>query len=763
MTRRWFVTGRLESVLAATLLVLLSVVFWKVRIFDLGIDPRVTIGNIDLFITHYPGTWYAFNALRHGDVPLWNPYQFCGEPFLALPWIGLFYPLNSVYLIFDVATGTEVSFILHMLLGAISMWCLLRHFGVGALGALCSAVTFIWSGWLILNAGLPLIFAEMTWIPLTVLLVDRVLQGAKLAWAVWVLGVACQVLLGATEVFIHALYMGALFTLARLAGFCWGGQWGLALKRGGLALFGIAAGMLLCAFQLLPSLELVQRSTRAPGILPYEQVSYGAIPAMMFLRGALDVVIGNAVTVGVLPLVGIPLVLGFRKYRLLWICGLVAAVGGALLVFGGPVFRLYYALGMGSWFRRPMKFLDIYAFGQALLVGVAVARLDSWVGLSGRRLWVHPAWLAALGLGAAGLLWRTISGAFNPYLAGMLVLMLLFGSTAWGALRRSVIVAACVLQGASLFFGVGNTLIRPSRQPDIFWQYDDLKDFLRDRIGNARVYLSQTLLFSPALTSRQGLLNHINVVNDYESLAQARYGDFFDYLSARPQDRPFDGIYQLGPQTRWRLMDLTGTRYFVVLRGDPADGVMAASTHTPRVAKFRLIRDGLVRIYERPDALPRVYFAPHARVVEDPRQLLATLDSASFDPHSEVLLEETPAAPIGAAPAPPEQPNPPRISRYSPEQVTVLVEANMPGFLVLTDLYYPGWKAFADGHEVPMYRANYLFRAVWLPAGNHEIRFEYQPPSLRIGAILTAGTAIALAVIFGWSRRAARVASGGAA
>ena len=57
---------------------------------------------------------------------------------------------------------------------------------------------------------------------------------------------------------------------------------------------------------------------------------------------------------------------------------------------------------------------------------------------------------------------------------------------------------------------------------------------------------------------------------------------------------------------------------------------------------------------------------------------------------------------------------------------------------MLTDPYYPGWRAFVDGEETPILRADYLFRAIALPPGSHEVRFVFAPPSLQRGAILSA-------------------------
>jgi hypothetical protein len=722
--------------------------FWKYRILDPGTNPTIEIGPVDLYIHTIPTFEYGFAALKSGHIPLWNPYQFCGEPFLGTGYTGLLYPFHLIMLFVDVLTANEVLFVFHMFLGALGMWLLMRHLGIGMLGGLTASVTFVWSGWMILNNTLPTVLGAMTWMPLIMLLIDQVALGAPFAWLGLTLALACQLLLGSVEISVHTLYLGALFTVCRLAQLAWRGEWRTALLRGASSVAGVGVAVLLTMPQLLPAVELAQQSTRAAGALTLAQVLQfgGAIPPWVFASAALQTT--GAVTVGALPILAIPLALGLRKGRVIWVGAVVAAVGAMLLIFGGAVFRLYYAVPvLGSMFRRPMKFLDIYSFGQALLVGAAVARLEGWSDLRARELWWRPGWLASWVLGVTGLAWLVSLGNMNWYWAGTLALLALFGVLSRPFLRVAIVAGLCVLQGANLFFTVGDTHVRPVKRPQIYHGYAMLLESLKANLGDARVYLSPQFWFNPGLTAKQGMLRRMAVSIDYEPLAVGRYQKFFDTVSVRTDPAPFAGAYYLGPSSRWRLMDLTGSKFFVMNLGEPGEVFMKQNTADFRFAYGK----GQVRVFEKRQVLPHAYFVGRARTLSEPDEVLAALDSPGFDPRGEVLLEEAVES-LPTSPAEPTASSEVRITSYEPERVAIAARAETPGFLVLGDLFYPGWKAFIGDAEVPIYRANYLFRAVRLEPGSTEVRFEYHPVSFRRGVMLSAVTTLAILVACVWAR-----------
>jgi uncharacterized membrane protein YfhO len=86
------------------------------------------------------------------------------------------------------------------------------------------------------------------------------------------------------------------------------------------------------------------------------------------------------------------------------------------------------------------------------------------------------------------------------------------------------------------------------------------------------------------------------------------------------------------------------------------------------------------------------------------------------------------------------------VTALSANRVVVQAHPSRPSYLVVTDTHYPGWRARVDGEPTPIYQANYLFRAVYLPPGEHEIEFTFMPPSYRLAV---GGTLTSLALVAG--------------
>lgn len=140
-----------------------------------------------------------------------------------------------------------------------------------------------------------------------------------------------------------------------------------------------------------------------------------------------------------------------------------------------------------------------------------------------------------------------------------------------------------------------------------------------------------------------------------------------------------------------------------------------------------------VYIYEFFDYFPRQFMVPRAEN-EDPEKIKKHLIDVDFEPLQKIYVEKDPE--WGAEGGYSANSH---FIKYEDTEVVIKAQASGDGFLFLSDTYYPGWRAWVDGNETEILRANYAFRAVKVPQGEHEVVFKYQPDSVKWGVAISLG------------------------
>ena len=186
---------------------------------------------------------------------------------------------------------------------------------------------------------------------------------------------------------------------------------------------------------------------------------------------------------------------------------------------------------------------------------------------------------------------------------------------------------------------------------------------------------------------------------------------------------------------------------------DDRTGMFLSLTPSDR-GRFRRVHSGDVKVYENLDVLPRAYLAHEVIPATDGEQALAEVKSmlqgGGYEPGRTVVVEGGTALDeaLDVATYASDQVE---LKAYSDSQIEVRTSSLSDGFLALSDVIYPGWRASVDGEDAPVYAANHLFRGVYVPAGDHTVVFQFAPDSLRQGLLLTVlGIALA-ALLLGWA------------
>lgn len=148
-------------------------------------------------------------------------------------------------------------------------------------------------------------------------------------------------------------------------------------------------------------------------------------------------------------------------------------------------------------------------------------------------------------------------------------------------------------------------------------------------------------------------------------------------------------------------------------------------------------------LYELKNPLPHAFLTFEAQKIENAEEIFRKLSREDFDPQKTVLLEE----PFDQLNQFTKLDQSVTIATYLPEKVVIAAKTESPSFLVLTDTYFPGWEARIDGQPAKIYQADYLFRAVRLEPGEHQVEFKYKPKDFYLGATISLVT-VGLIILF---------------
>jgi hypothetical protein len=711
--------------------------FWPV-FFAGQFVPR---GGGDLVSFIYPRYSFVAHFVRQGVLPLWDPYLYSGQPYLADVQSGLLYLPNL--LVFALVRNfdyhkLELLAIGHYALAGIFAYVLGRRLRLSRFGALTAGIVWECSGFLIAHLGHYNLVAVAVWTPLILALLQPALEGGSIAWvAAAALALATSTLAGHTQL---SLYTGLLiliyvvgFTLATRS---WARS---AAIIGGLAIWSV----ILCVVQLWPSYQLTQDSVRAD--LSYDDATaFAMLPQKLilfivphFYGRSPDAYWGppslteNYLYVGIVPLALAALALVLVRD---WRARAFAAIAlvGLLLAFADwtPLHGWLYALAPGfDKVRAPGRFLFFVDFGLAMLAGLGADALGR--PLLARRRPALRLFTSAWAVATFGLLFvvgplvyirlfvnrsqaqaavdqlSTATSSFALTSLFVLITLALLVAYRYRWLRGNGLAAVVV--GLIIVDLVGNNgVINPtSNDPTVGFEHPAVQDFLNQNLKGGR-------------------LDTVTGVEDvWQPDAAALYGyrslwGLFDPLTITDYYW-FWKIHVPGRSSR--LYDLLGATYLLGHKDVTLD-----------TTKFKRVftADPQIDVFQDTTAMPRAFFVSGVTNVPNHDAALAAIKDPAFDPSRSVVLEGV--APANGSSGSAE---PATITSDGPNSVVVHVDAPSNGYLVLADPYYPGWQGIVDGQGATVLRADWVFRAIAVGPGPHDVTFRFRPTSLVVGGIIS--------------------------
>jgi len=707
--------------------------------------------------------WYNFSVgqIKQGVLPAWDPFAYSGRSFPGEMQTGAFYPANFLLALLPFNSNGVFSpqvyhwmYVLVHVLGAWFMACLAMELGLGLFAGLISGLCFAFGGFVAHVAGWPHIFHSGIWLPAIMLFLVRALK-AERNWQAFLnaaLGGSClgmSVLGGG----LHVVMMQAVVIMTAIPYYYWRQSREPGLSGGSprpvkewatrpvlLVVMALVVGLLAGAIQLLPSMEYSGLALRwfGPGALPAtERIPYvhmnggfwphGFLQLLLFapFNGNLGPGAGINYYMGVFPIM--LAAVGVWRYRQhtwvryvtgLAVCAFIYSLAGMSLLHG-----VLYAIVPFLWMAREAdRFMYLADFSIAVLAGFGIQALAA--GASERAYW-EP-------------VFRVFK--WVAFAAGVALLP----PAIYGQPEINHMVALCLILIACWFLVFRYLIVRPAGP----WAR-----FLVVFIVLFDLYATDWSAASKIQEGAKGTdqLERLLGTKAVAKFLRSRPGAYRAQVLAEPTPNMADlygvevtgggaGVTMLQDYERfWGHVDLLAMRYTVRPASSPEPGAV-------------IYQDSAWKVYENPEAYPRAWLVHSVIVERDSKKLLERLDDPKINLKQTAFVGEPLDAkvdPLGAVSSDSLD-----LSRYNGNHLELDVNAGSRGLLVLSEVFYPGWKAEVNGQPARIWKTDYALRGIVVPAGRSHVALHYAPLTVRVGGWLSLATFLGvLAAFFLWRPR----------
>ncbi len=741
------------------------------------LSPGVMIQGSDYVSERFPLEYWTSGQKTF---PLWYPDILSGLPVFGSP-IGIpLAPLTWLIYLIPAQVVLAIKFIIFFFIAGLGMFWYLKNLGLAKYAAALGAFTYQFAGNLATTpyAGHAGRAASVAILPLLLFLVNRGLQTRQLKYFI------CFSLTAALAFYegqFQINYYGLLFILAYVIYYLVSRRrefnrplWGKTLLFIGIALIALVLLMLVVWLPVLSSLKFAARGMErgyaysTSWALPLPELIDLLVPTYSGLLenywGANPFKLHTeyfgllAVFLAFVTLIRFSRQPYVRFYGISLLIVILVAVGGAT-----PFFRIPYALIPGfSMFRAPSLIFYLASFSFIVLAAIGFDKIALRRELEEKKFVSASAifiilfiviMIIALAASPAGTGNKAAAYAANRPVfirdiflaAGLLALtfFIVFFTRRQRFPDYLAAISLLVLTSISLL-PVMNRFLPAGAGPDQYYAADEIIRFLKTQPRTGRVF--------PLLYGRSGEHGRDNYLW-FHGLASCggaspnpiqRYQEYIG-AGTSVMFNPLNLVqYPV-------LADLLNIRYVVgpALPEDlSAQEIARYDRETQRallywksiLERYRPVYRGREHnVYVNDHCLPRAYIVADYQVCEA-KDVLKILTSTAFNPRQTVILEEEPELPRAVDTLPMAAAV---ITEYRANRVVCQTDHSVSGFLVLADNWHPDWRVAVDGRPARLYRANYTFRAVYVPSGKHEVVFQFVSAAFNTGKIITILTLLA--------------------
>ncbi len=761
------------------LLLFTLIFFWKIIINnDQMISPAFDTTGILSF-----WRWlYSSTIIQYGELPLWNPYIFSGNTFLSNPQTSMFYPINALFILFPSNLTFGYIFMLDVFLMGVFTYLFARTIELSKFSSLISAIVFMFSGTVTsrIYAGHLNILDAFVWFPLILLFYEMAIKERKLVYGI-LAGFALTLMFftGHTQFIVYGLMASVMYFIFRSYGI-------IKKERNSMCILNLAVILFismvvlfsLVAIQLLPTLEFSNYADRAGGI-SFKEASTFSLTPQYFIAFIIPEFFGSPINntywhhgnlweicgyAGVLPLILALIGIIYKKNNTYKYIFLGLALFTLLFSLGKytPIFTIFYNYVPGfDLFRAPGRFLFVYVFSISILAGFGSSFLTE--DISRKQLDEFSKFTKSLILiSILSIILLLIS-----YFAKSLIISFGQSIIAENYLLYSqlyqyplsywydftTVVYSTILQSVIIFiiFLVTSTYILYLKAKgkinlnhfqyivillillDLFafgWNFIDTKN--PDDIFKPPEYIkiiksddTRYRVLGP-LAQSIASKSDIELVNGYDPSYLRLYQDFL-WLSGN-RSIPINPKYGLVIDIP-DISDIYNLNIFRLLNVK----YIISEKEPITIGFHKIYSQNNLSIYEINGTMPRAFIVRNARIIQNKSEIFNVLQDNNFNITDEIILEQNPGVPVHNS----GKFENVKIVRYTPNRIDMEINMTNPGFLVLSEIWYPGWKAYDNDQKSEVYKTDYALRSIYVVEGKHHISFVYEPESYSIGKTIS--------------------------
>lgn len=704
----------------------------------------------DIISQIYPWKTFTIESLKSLQLPLWNSYSFSGSPHLANYQSAVFSPFNILFLFLPFIDAWSLLVLLQPLLAGLFMFLFLRTLKITKEGSLVGALGFMFCGFITTWMAYGTLSYAICFLPLALYAVEKYLDSAKSKFLILLsFSIPLSFFSGHFQTSIYFFLFIISYIVFKF--------FQTRNKKNIFILFFYTfLGLLLSFPQLLPSVELYAQTLRSGIFQKIEVIPWNYLVTLI----APDF-FGNPVTrndwfghyaewnayIGLFPLMlGVYAVFRKKSTESFF---LITALVAILLSFQTSLLDLLVLLKIPVISTSAAsRIIVLFSFSVSVLAAFGFQKLIK--DIKERKIKFIFSWLLVFFI-VFLLLWTIVLLKFfipidkiviaKQNLILPTVLYLLFSVVLFIALffkhkNKNYILS---FSAYLIILVIAFDLLRFANK----WMPFESKSLMYPKIPVASEFqkiTKQDRVFGN-LGGEATTYYSLASIEGYDAVYIKRYGEFIASLQSGKVEQSARSVVQFPKYGLYskKALNFLGIKYVVYKVGDGHSSWTFPFWEYEDGVFTLLYNDGVYQILRNNDVFPRAFLAGNYVVENNPQKILNKMFNKSFDLKSTLVLEQDPKLNLnltsGAA----------KIVSYGDNKVIINTVSNGNSLLFLSDTYYPGWDVYVDGKKSEIYRTDYTFRSVFVPKGNHEVEFLYNPLSFKLGV----GFAVIALVLIG--------------